>query len=79
MLIGTKFSINILALEGEPCATNDHEVQQTTFVTSIPTDSREMEDDAHSVHLEGEVEEPRLWRQPPPPEVETDHAVHRQW
>ena len=45
-----------MVLEGGHCATNSHEVQLATFVTSIPTDSRAMVDKAHPVHVEGEVE-----------------------
>ena len=56
MLVGAKNCINILALEGGPCAINRHEVQPAIFITSIPTNSRAMVDEVHSVHLEDEVE-----------------------
>ena len=52
VLVGAKNCINILALEGGPCAINRHEVQPAIFFTSITTDSRAMADEVHLVHME---------------------------
>ena len=56
MVVRTKFCLNILALEGGPCAINSHEVQLATFIPLISTAPRAMADEAHSVHLEDKVE-----------------------
>ena len=58
MLVGAKNCINILALEGGPCAIRSPEVYPAIFNTSrqILIDSRRMADEAHPVHLENGIE-----------------------
>ena len=58
MLVVAKNCINILALEGGPCAISSPEVYPAIFNTSrqILIDSRRMADEAHPVHLENGIE-----------------------